>query len=134
MDSDDVIKEANEYIDQVERSYQLIGTWVSWTCIATGLVLIGLFVYQFIQNGEKIRQANVELNRTIDEAGGEERLSTFINLKLALYRADAKRIDPGAYAGAGILIAGGVVGLVTRRFRRRHVRLMRGLLELLQKG
>lgn len=133
MDPDDVIKEANQYIDQIDRSYRFIGTWVSWACIAMGVVLIGLYAYQYGQNGERIRQANVDLDRALNQAEGSDRLSTYVDLKLALYRADAKRIDPGAYAGAGILIAGGIVGLVTRRFRRRHVRLMRGLIELLQK-
>ncbi len=45
MESEQVIKEANEYIDELERGYNLVRPWMAWALIAISLALIGAFFY-----------------------------------------------------------------------------------------
>lgn len=134
MESEQVIKEANEYIDRLERGYNLFRPWIAWAVIAISLAIIGAYFYQNDQSRAKLRLANVEVDKTIDAIEGNKDLSTALNMKLDLARADIKIRDTGIYTSGMVLVAPGILGLFIRKHGQRQVKLLRGLLQLIEKN
>ncbi len=70
----------------------------------------------------------------IDDVEGNKDLSTFLDIKLDLARADIKNRDPGIYTSGAVLLVPGIFGLFIRKSVQRRIKLMRGLLQLIQKN
>ena len=134
MDSEQVIKEANAYIDEIESGCRKVDKWhMPWLVIFMALILAGLFFYQQYQIKE-LRETNQILSKQLNEFTGNEVLSKIIGAKIMLARVEIQRKEQSIPLLVGLVLGSGISLLIFNKRCKRQAKIMRGLIQLVQKN